>query len=296
MTTDAAGRWRIGHSGASSLKLAIPATVLTLSCAVPAGVRESRESAGLPASFGGIGSVTFALPATAIEPADPELSVVMFVTCGEGSADAGIGVGLNGAPKADASATIRIDGGEAAALLWAAHRGVGLLELRAGDSTLDRSMDEGQDELTAMLTGSSDAIVSFEPPGGARHYFRLDMDGLADRIEMCDSGAVDTSQTVRFVTHTAAPRLLNPDRLGRAIQQEYPRELREAGVGGTTVVHVFVSEEGRVEDQVVLRSSGDSELDNAALRAIRLARFAPAINRDRNVALWIEMPITFRAR
>ena len=147
-----------------------------------------------------------------------------------------------------------------------------------------------------MLTGSSDAILSFEPPGGARHYFRLDMDGLSDRIEMCDSGVVDTSQTVRFVTHTAVPRLLNPDRLGRAIQEEYPGELREADIGGTTVVHVLVSEEGRVENQVVKESSGDPGLDSAALRAVRVARFTPARNRDRNVALWIEIPITFRAR
>lgn len=147
-----------------------------------------------------------------------------------------------------------------------------------------------------MLTGSSDAIVSFEPPGGARHYFRLDMDGLADRIEMCDSGEVDTSQTVRFVEHTVQPRLLNADRLGRAIQQEYPRELREAGVGGTTVVQILVSEEGRVQDQVVVESSGNADLDSAALRAVRVASFSPARNRDRNVALWIELPVTFRAR
>ena len=277
------------------MKLAILTTALALSCAVPAGVRESRESARLPASFGGPGSVTFALPATAIEPGDSELSVVMFVTCGGGPSDTGIGVGLNGAPSADAPATIQIDGGEETALLWAAHRGVGLLELRAGDTALDRSSDEGQEELTAMLTGSGDAIVSFQPPGGTSHYFRLDMDGLADRIEMCDSGEVDTTRTVRFVVHTEQPRLLNADRLGRVIQQEYPRELREAGVGGTTVVHVLVSEEGRVQEQVVKESSGNADLDSAALRAVRVARFSPARNRDRNVALWIELPITFRA-
>ena len=147
-----------------------------------------------------------------------------------------------------------------------------------------------------MLTGGGDAMVSFEPPGGTRHYFRLDMDGLADRIEMCESGEVDTSQTVRFVEHTAQPRLLNADRLSRAIEEEYPRTLREAGVGGRTVVHILVSEEGRVQEQVVKESSGNAALDNAALRAIRVARFAPAINRDRSVELWIEMPITFRAR
>lgn len=278
------------------MKRPVLASVLALSCATPAGVREFRDGVRLPASFGGIGSVTFALPATTIEPAASELSVVMFVTCGVGPSRVGIGVGLNGAPRADAAATIQIDGEETTGLLWAAHRGVSLLELRAGDSGLDGSGDEWQEELTAMLTGSSDAVVSFEPPSHAKHYFRLDLDGLASRVEMCESGIVDESQTVRFITHTVVPRLLNVERLGRAIQQEYPRELREAGVGGTTVVHIFVSEAGRVQDQVVRKSSGNEELDNAALRAVSVARFSPARNRDRNVAVWIELPITFGAR
>ena len=279
------------------MKRPILASVLALSCATPAGVHESREAGrAVPGFFGLMGPVTYALPATTIEPADSELSVVMFVSCGEGPSSAAIIVGLHGAPQADAPATIRIDGGEATTLLWHAHRGVSPLELRADDSGLDGSGDGWQEELTAMLTGISDAVVSFEPPSHAKHYFRLDMDGLASRIEMCESGVVDESQTVRFVTHTVVPRLLNVERLGRAIQQEYPRELREAGIGGTTVVHVFVSESGSVRDQVVRKSSGNEELDNAALRAVSVARFSPARNRDRNVAVWIELPITFGAR
>ncbi len=278
------------------MKRTILASVLALSCAAPAGVRELRETGRAPGLFGRLGPVTYALPATTIEPADSELSVVMFVSCEEGPSEAAIAVGLHGAPRADAPATIRIDGGEAMTLLWHAHRGVSPLELSAGDSGLDGSGDEWQKELTAMLTGSSDALVSFEPPGHPKHYFRLDIDGLASRIEMCESGVVDESQTVRFVVHTVVPRLLDVDRLGRAIQQEYPRELREAGVGGTTVVQILVSESGRVQDQVVKKSSGNVELDNAALRAVRVARFSPARNRDRNVAVWIEMPISFTPR
>ncbi len=89
------------------MKRVILIAVLALSCAVPAGVRELRDGVRLPASFGGIGSVTFALPATTIEPAASELSVVMFVTCGVGPSRVGIGVGLNGAPRSDAAATIQ---------------------------------------------------------------------------------------------------------------------------------------------------------------------------------------------
>lgn len=60
------------------MKRSILTCGLALSCAAPAGVHESRETGCAPGPFGRMGSVTFALPATTIEPADSELSVVMF--------------------------------------------------------------------------------------------------------------------------------------------------------------------------------------------------------------------------
>ena len=76
------------------------------------------------------------------------------------------------------------------------------------------------------------------------------------------------------------PELLNPEDLNRALQREYPPLLKERLIGRTTVVHVFIDEEGIVRNQRVSRSSGHKELDD----------------RDQTVALWIEMPINFVAR
>ena len=104
---------------------------------------------------------------------------------------------------------------------------------------------------------------------------------------------VDTSQAPRIIVHTVRPRLLNAEDVNRAIAREYPRFLKEAGIGGTTVVHLFIDEEGCVADMIVKESSGDAGLDRVALRVIRVARFAPATNRGQTVALWIELPITF---
>ena len=67
------------------------------------------------------------------------------------------------------------------------------------------------------------------------------------------------------------------------------------GIGGTTRVHLFVDEEGIVRNQLVDVSSGHAGLDNAALKVVTVARFSPAQNRDKTVAVWVSMAITFEA-
>jgi TonB family protein len=43
-------------------------------------------------------------------------------------------------------------------------------------------------------------------------------------------------------------------------------------------------------------SSGSAALDQAALDAVRLFRFTPALNRDRKVALWVQQRIVFEVK
>lgn len=115
-----------------------------------------------------------------------------------------------------------------------------------------------------------------------------------DAVREWDSA--DTSQAPREVVHTDPPRLINEGEFSRAMRREYPPDLRALGIGGTTLVHALISEEGCVAAELVRRSSSSAALDSAALRIVRVARFAPAKNRDQTVALWIEMPINFVAR
>ena len=89
------------------------------------------------------------------------------------------------------------------------------------------------------------------------------------------------------------PGMLNSGHVNRALTLEYPPALKEARIGGTTVVHLFIDKAGIVRNQVVGESSGHVMLDSAALRVARLARFSPARNRDGPVALWISLNITF---
>ncbi len=98
-----------------------------------------------------------------------------------------------------------------------------------------------------------------------------------------------------FVVYTVRPKMLNEDEVNRVLEREYPALLKDAGIGGTTSVRLFIDEEGVVRQQRVGESSGHAGLDSAALKVVTVARFSPAMNRDKPVALWIALDITFKA-
>ena len=74
----------------------------------------------------------------------------------------------------------------------------------------------------------------------------------------------------------------------------YPAAARRRGVEGQVLVQVAVSAEGKVEGVELLRSSGNSLLDRAALEALARWRFEPARAAGQPVAGTVEIPVTFR--
>ena len=75
-----------------------------------------------------------------------------------------------------------------------------------------------------------------------------------------------------------ARNLKVPPRATATSAPYYPPALRDAGVGGHVVVRGVVGIDGRVESAVVVRSSGNSTLDNNALNAFYKWRFSAAKN------------------
>lgn len=69
-----------------------------------------------------------------------------------------------------------------------------------------------------------------------------------------------------------------PPRIAATAAPVYPQALRDAGIGGRVVVRGVVGIDGRVESAVVVRSSGNSTLDNNALSAFYKWRFSAAKN------------------
>jgi TonB family protein len=103
------------------------------------------------------------------------------------------------------------------------------------------------------------------------------------------------SNTPGFAARTVEPRLKNRAAVQRALTENYPPMLRERGVSGTVSLWVLVDSTGRVQRSEIHASSGNALLDRAATRVVNVMQFAPAVKHDRNVSLWIQLPIQFKA-
>jgi protein TonB len=74
----------------------------------------------------------------------------------------------------------------------------------------------------------------------------------------------------------------------------YPEIAKEAGIEGQVVVQAFINEDGVVEHCLILKGMPGTGLDEAAIKAIKKTKFKPAKQRDRNVGVWISIPVTFK--
>ncbi len=107
---------------------------------------------------------------------------------------------------------------------------------------------------------------------------------------------VDVSETPTFTPYEVKPELRNRSEFGRLLERKYPPMLRDAGIGGTVVLWVFIDEGGNVKNTRVTEGSGYEQLDQVAQEVMAEARFTPALNRDQKVPVWIQLPVTFQTR
>lgn len=74
----------------------------------------------------------------------------------------------------------------------------------------------------------------------------------------------------------------------------YPAELSRRGVGGTVYLWVDVAANGSVTGAKIEASSGNGELDAAALEAVGSWRFRPALKDGKAVAGQVRVPVMFQ--
>ena len=97
----------------------------------------------------------------------------------------------------------------------------------------------------------------------------------------------------------AAPRQARvdaPPRPRRSLSPDYPKGARLRGEQGNVTLEIRVSARGTVEGVEVVASSGCRELDAAAEKAVRAARFTPAQSKGRAVPAPVRVTLAFRLR
>lgn len=83
---------------------------------------------------------------------------------------------------------------------------------------------------------------------------------------------------------------------GYQIKPHYPEAMKRLGAQGTTLLKVRVNIQGIVDDVLVAQSAGHSELDLAAMGAVKQWKFAPARQGQQPVAVWVMLPVRFSLR
>jgi TonB family protein len=90
-------------------------------------------------------------------------------------------------------------------------------------------------------------------------------------------------------------RVSSPARLATPIAPPYPPEARAQEIEADVVLAIVVRSNGEVADARVVQRAGFG-FDEAALRAVRAARFIPAQNDARRVAVQMRWTVSFRLR
>jgi len=100
---------------------------------------------------------------------------------------------------------------------------------------------------------------------------------------------------VRFIPFDEPPEPIGGF---EAIQRNvvYPEIAQEAGITGTVVVQAYIDEFGKVRECNILKGIPNTGLNEAAIDAIKKTEFKPAKQRDRNVGVWISIPVIFKLK
>lgn len=100
-------------------------------------------------------------------------------------------------------------------------------------------------------------------------------------------------------TETAAPRQAKidaPPRPKRTIRPDYPKEARQRGEQGEVTLQIQVGTDGSVKAVEVVGTSGFADLDAAAVKAARSARFTPAKSDGVPVESLARIKLSFKLR
>jgi hypothetical protein len=94
------------------------------------------------------------------------------------------------------------------------------------------------------------------------------------------------------------PELRNRAQFIQQLERRYPPMLRDAGIGGTVVLWVFINERASGAEHPRDRRARGTPARSRSPRPLmqEVAQFSPALNRDQRVPVWISIPVTFQTR
>jgi protein TonB len=194
------------------------------------------------------------------------------------------------APRNSAPRIARVDGPRQASLL-----GVPVMRVPDPPSVVpSRIPERGTHEVIPETFARLPARTEVQPvaPRGVNGNGSSDGGGNGDNVE--NMSLDELAREPRFTPFTQAPELLNRAEIKAFLQRRYPAYMSMRGQGGRCVLWLLIDPAGGIRKGLLLRSSGNATLDDAALEAIDRMEFRPAINKGRPVPVWVQLPVSFQ--
>lgn len=115
---------------------------------------------------------------------------------------------------------------------------------------------------------------------------------IVDPIPMPPNRFVDESGGVA----PPAPTVIEPriDSRRGLSEPYYPVDVIRSGGEGTVVLSIYILADGRVGEVKLISSSGIPKLDESAIREAKKWRFVPGTSDGKPMAMWKQLPVTFR--
>lgn len=125
----------------------------------------------------------------------------------------------------------------------------------------------------------------------------LDKTGLSTIEQfVLGHGWVPDGTRIEVADSAGLPQSVNARQVQMLLLRRYPPALRDAGIGGTTVVRLLIDSSGRVARSTVVRGSGHVQLDSVALASIRDMRFRRPTHNGCALPVVDDVPVILTAR
>ena len=85
----------------------------------------------------------------------------------------------------------------------------------------------------------------------------------------------------------------SPSPLSASVPIDYPLDLWDQGIEGSSMLKVRVTDLGEVDSVVVVESSGYAAFDSSAVRGAKTLKFSPARQGDKRIEVWAHVPVHF---
>ncbi|ARN67845.1 Ferric siderophore transport system, periplasmic binding protein TonB [Vibrio vulnificus] len=104
-----------------------------------------------------------------------------------------------------------------------------------------------------------------------------------------DQPASSASQGV-----SSQPTLIEkPSFMEKPVQPKYPRVAQKRGIEGTALFELWIDEQGKLTQLLLITSSGAKMLDDAARKAIQQWKFTPHAENGQKMPSRVRVPVRF---